>query len=168
MNLDMTKLEPLLGKVINEVGAAQNAALVIVGDKLGLFRALVEGPMTPAELAAKTGTYERYVREWLSAQAASGFATYDVSAKKFSLSPEQAAVFGIEDSPHNMSGAFMGLASAYEDHEARRRLHHRRGPRLGLALQLPVLWYRAPFRARLSREPDRRMAAVARRRGFEA
>jgi ubiquinone/menaquinone biosynthesis C-methylase UbiE len=116
MNLDMTKLEPLLGKVINEVGAAQNAALVIVGDKLGLFRALAEGPMTPAELAKKTGTYERYVRDWLSAQAASGFATYDVSVKKFSLSPEQAAVFGIEDSPHNMSGAFMGLASAYEDH----------------------------------------------------
>jgi ubiquinone/menaquinone biosynthesis C-methylase UbiE len=116
MELDQTKLEPLLGKVINEVGAAQNAALVIVGDRLGLFRALADAPMTPAELAQKTGTYERYIREWLSAQAATGFVTYNTASKKFSLTPEQAAVFGV-DSPVNMSGAFLGLASAYEDHE---------------------------------------------------
>jgi hypothetical protein len=77
MNLDMSKLEPLLGTVVNELGAASNAALVIVGDKLGLFRALAAGPMTPAELAGKTGTHERLVREWLSAQAASGFVAYD-------------------------------------------------------------------------------------------
>jgi hypothetical protein len=57
MNLDMSKLEPLLGTVINELGAASNAALVIVGDKLGLFRTLAAGPMTPAELAKKTGTH---------------------------------------------------------------------------------------------------------------
>ena len=73
MNLDMQKLEPLLGKVVNEMGAASNGALVILGDKLGLFRALSQGAMTSAELAAATGTHERYVREWLSAQAASGF-----------------------------------------------------------------------------------------------
>ena len=76
MNLDMQKLEPLLGKVVNEMGAASNGALVILGDKLGLFRALSQGAMTSAELAAATGTHERYVREWLSAQAASGFVDY--------------------------------------------------------------------------------------------
>ena len=70
----MTKLEPLLGTMVNEMGAAANAALVLIGDKLGLFRALArQSALTPAELAAKTGTHERYVREWLSAQAASGF-----------------------------------------------------------------------------------------------
>jgi SAM-dependent methyltransferase len=115
MNLDPAKLEPLLGKVINELGAAQNAALVIVGDKLGLFRGLVDEPATPGELAKKTGTIERYVREWLSAQAASGFATYDAASKRFSLTPEQAAIFAVE-SPFNMTGGFIGLPSAYEDH----------------------------------------------------
>src|SRR5262245_17429743 len=65
------KARVLLGTVVNEIGAASNAALVILGDKLGLFRALAEGAVTSAELARKTGTHERYVREWLSAQAAS-------------------------------------------------------------------------------------------------
>jgi len=77
MNLDMSKLEPLLGTMVNELGAAANAALVLIGDKLGLFRALAAGAVTPAELAERTDTHERYVREWLSAQAASGFVTYD-------------------------------------------------------------------------------------------
>ena len=115
MNLDMSKLEPLLGTVINELGAASNAALVIIGDKLGLFRALSAGAMTPAELAAKTGTHERYVREWLSAQAASGFVTYDAKTRLFSMSPEQAAVFADEDSPVHMAGGFYPLLAAYAD-----------------------------------------------------
>ena len=115
MNLDMSKLEPLLGTVINELGAASNAALVIIGDKLGLFRALSAGAMTPAALAAKTGTHERYVREWLSAQAASGFVSYDDKTRLFSLSPEQAAVFADEDSPVHLVGGFYPLLSAYAD-----------------------------------------------------
>lgn len=116
MDLDQTKLEPLLGQVVNELGAAQNAALVIVGDKLGLFRALAGEAVTPAELAKKTGTVERYVREWLSAQAASGYATYDKTTRKFSLTPEQAAVFAV-DGPFNMAGGFEALPSAFEDHD---------------------------------------------------
>ena len=63
MDVDMSKLEALLGTVVNELGAASNAALVILGDKLGLFRTLAEGMMTSAELAKRTGTHERYVRE---------------------------------------------------------------------------------------------------------
>ena len=115
MNLDMSKLESLLGTVVNEMGAASNAALVIVGDKLGLFRALSTGQMTSAELAANTGTNERYVREWLSAQAASGFVTYDAASGLFSMSPEQAAVFADEDSPVHVTGGFHFLSAIYAD-----------------------------------------------------
>jgi predicted transcriptional regulator len=100
MRLDMTKLEPLLGMMVNELGAAANAALVLTGDKLGFYKALAgSDPVTPAELAEKTGTHERYVREWLSAQAASGFVTYDAGSGRFTLSPEQAAVLADDDSP---------------------------------------------------------------------
>lgn len=115
MTLDMTKLEPLLGTVVNEIGAASNAALVILGDKLGLFRALSADAMTSDELARRTGTHERYVREWLSSQAASGFVTYDAGSNRFSLSPEQAAVFADEDSPVLMTGGFISLSAIYAD-----------------------------------------------------
>jgi len=115
MTLDMTKLEPLLGTVVNELGAAANAALVLVGDKLGLYRALATGALTPMELGRKTGTQERYVCEWLSAQAASGFVTYDPEAGTFSLSPEQAAVFADEESPAFMAGGFYSLAAVFAD-----------------------------------------------------
>lgn len=87
MAIDPQKLEPLLGMMVNEIGAAANAALVLVGDKLGLYKALASGgAATTAELAARTGTAERYVREWCCAQAASGFITYDAAANTFSLS----------------------------------------------------------------------------------
>lgn len=115
MDLDMTKLEPLLGTMVNEIGAAANAALVLTGDKLGLYRALADGPLTPAQLAAKTGTHERYVREWLGAQAASGYVSYDAAAGTFWLSPEQAAVFADEDSPVLMTGGFFSLAAVFAD-----------------------------------------------------
>jgi len=115
MNLDSKKLEALLGTVVTEMGAASNAALVIVGEKLGLFRALADGPVTSAELARKTGTYERLVREWLSAQAASGFVTYHEADGTFSLSPEQATVFADENSPAYVAGGFALLTSVYAD-----------------------------------------------------
>ena len=115
MTLDMTKLEPLLGTMVNEMGAAANAALVLTGDKLGLYRALADGPLTPAQLAAKTGTHERYIREWLAAQAASGFVTYDATKQTFTLSPEQAAVFADPESPFNMTGGFYSLSAVYND-----------------------------------------------------
>ena len=115
MTLDMNKLEPLLGKVVNELGAASNAALVILGDKLGLFRALSQGKMTSAELAKRTGTHERYVREWLSAQAATGFIDYDKDTQKFSMTPEQAAVFAVDGSPVLMTGGFNLMSAVYQD-----------------------------------------------------
>jgi len=102
--VDMDKLNLFMGKMLGDVGAAANAALIRTGDRLGLYKTLAEkGPMTSAELAKATGTTERYVREWLSAQAASGYVEYDTQSKKFSMLPEQAMVFADEDSP-----VFMG------------------------------------------------------------
>lgn len=115
MNLDQSKLEQLLGTVVNELGAASNAALVVLGDRLGLFRVLAEGPMTSAELAGRTGTHERYVREWLSAQAASGFVSYNEKTHAFSMTPEQAAVFADEGSAVAMIGGFSLLTAVYHD-----------------------------------------------------
>jgi ubiquinone/menaquinone biosynthesis C-methylase UbiE len=113
--LDSTKLESLLATMVNEIGAAANAALILIGDKLGLFRALAGERLTSAELAARTGTHERYVREWLASQAASGFVAYDAATGRFTLSPEQAAVFADEDSPVNMTGGFHSLAAVFAD-----------------------------------------------------
>ncbi len=77
MPVDHAKLEAFMGKMINEMGAAMNGFLILLGDRLGLYRAMAgAGPMTSAQLAAKTGTAERYVREWLNAQAAGGFVEY--------------------------------------------------------------------------------------------
>jgi SAM-dependent methyltransferase len=114
--LDEHKLHDLLGLMVSELGAAQNAALVILGDELGLYTALADhGPMSSVELAAMTGTHERYIREWLSAQAASGFVTYESQQQRFSLSPEQRAVLGESDSSVNMVGGFQALVATYAD-----------------------------------------------------
>ncbi|MDB2606901.1 methyltransferase domain-containing protein, partial [Zobellia sp.] len=88
----------------------------LLGDKLGLYKCLAQsGSMNSTELADETGTAERYVREWLSAQAASGYVTYDAKAKNFSMTPEQAAVFGNEKSPVFMTGAFYAITAVYND-----------------------------------------------------
>jgi SAM-dependent methyltransferase len=116
MTLNMEKLEPLLHMMVGDLGAAANAALVLVGDKVGLYRALAEhGPLDSQGLAGKTGTHERYVREWLSAMAASGYVDYDETAGTFSLTPEQAAVLADPDSPVNMTGGFYSLAAVFAD-----------------------------------------------------
>src|SRR5215510_8863833 len=88
--LDPQKLEQFVFKAVDEVGATLNAALVVMGDKLGLYRALAgAGPLTPAEVASRTETAERYVREWLNAQAAGGYVEYDPDSGRYSLPPEQ-------------------------------------------------------------------------------
>ncbi len=116
MNLDTSKLESLLGTMVNELGAASNGALVLIGDKLGLYRKLAEkGPLDSQSLAESTGTNERYVREWLAAQAASGFVMYDAGSRRFHMTPEQAAVLADAESPVNMTGGFYSLAAVYAD-----------------------------------------------------
>ena len=112
--VDQEKLNALLGQAVVEVGATWNAALVLIGEELGLYKALARfGPMNVAELASQTDTNERYIREWLSAQAAGGFVTYDPALDRFSLTPEQAFALADEDSPAYLPGAFqVALAGA--------------------------------------------------------
>jgi SAM-dependent methyltransferase len=104
--LDMDKLNAFIGQFVGDLGAAVHAGMVVIGEKLGLYKALATGPMTPAELAAKTQTDERYLREWLSSQAAGGYITYDDKTGKFSLTEEQAFTLAKEDSPAYLPGAF--------------------------------------------------------------
>jgi len=104
--LDMDKLNVFMGRFVGDLGAAVHAGLVVIGEKLGLYKALAEGPLTMAELASRTKTDERYLREWLSSQAAGGYITYDAKTQKFSLSAEQAFALAKEDSPAYLPGAF--------------------------------------------------------------
>jgi SAM-dependent methyltransferase len=104
--LDMNKLNAFIGQFVTDLGASVHAGMVVIGEKLGLYKALATGPMTSAELAAKTGTDERYLREWLASQAAGGYITYDQSTDKFSLTTEQAFTLATEDSPAYLPGAF--------------------------------------------------------------
>jgi SAM-dependent methyltransferase len=106
MAVDMDKLNNFMGRFVGDLGAAVHAGMVVIGEKLGLYKALAEKAMTSHELAEKTDTDERYVREWLSSQAAGGYITYDEKADKFSLSEEQAFALAKEDSPAYLPGAF--------------------------------------------------------------
>jgi 2-polyprenyl-3-methyl-5-hydroxy-6-metoxy-1,4-benzoquinol methylase len=101
------KMHAFLGKVVGDFGAALGSSLVYLGQKLGLFKAMAEaGPVTAAELAQKTSTNERYIREWLINQAASGYVEYDPATQRYSLSPEQAVAMTDESSPFFVGGGF--------------------------------------------------------------
>jgi SAM-dependent methyltransferase len=105
--IDGAKLEAFVFRAVDEVGATLNAALVVMGDKLGLYRAMAgAGPLTPDELAKRTGTAERYVREWLSNQAAGGYVEYDPETGRYTLPPEQAMALTDESSPAYIPGFF--------------------------------------------------------------
>lgn len=106
MAIDTEKLNSFLGRFVGDLGASVHSGMVVIGEKLGLYKALAEGPVNSAELAAKTGTDERYVREWLSSQAAGGYVTYEEKTRKFSLSEEQAFTLANEESPAYIPGAF--------------------------------------------------------------
>jgi hypothetical protein len=108
--------------MLDDLGGTSSIALVRLGDSLGLYKAQhAGGPMTSAELAAKAGVHERYLREWLSHQAASGYVAYDPATATFSLPEEQALAFAVDDSPVNMLGGFeaafkTGGGVAWGDH----------------------------------------------------
>ena len=104
--LNMDKLNAFIGQFVTDLGAAVHAGMVVIGEKLGLYKALATGPMTAAQLAGKTKTDERYIREWLSSQAAGGYVTYDEKTGQFSLTQEQAFALANEDSPAYLPGAF--------------------------------------------------------------
>ena len=111
-------LNALLGQAVQDMGAALQAPLILIGDKLGLYRAMGDGvPVTPAELAKKTKTSERYIREWLNANAAGKLVEYDAKAGTYFLSPEQALVLALDDTPVHLPGFYHLLASLMKDEE---------------------------------------------------
>ena len=167
-DIDEAKLEAFAGLVATELGAALNAALVTLGDELGLYRSMADGqPVSAAELAARTGTQERYVREWLNVQAASGFVLHEDDA--FVLPPEHALVLADESSPFLMTAASRPrtppsrcastLAERFVDGDGLGWHEHHHG-----------LWHGTAraFGDHVPHVPDRRVAAGARRRRGEA
>ena len=113
MAINETTLNELLGRALVDVGGTYQTALAVIGDKLGLYKALANTePQTPAELAAQTGTAERYIREWLNGNAAGGYVTYHADTGRYSLSPEQALVLADENSPAFFLGGFQAAHAA--------------------------------------------------------
>ncbi|HWP42220.1 MAG TPA: methyltransferase domain-containing protein, partial [Blastocatellia bacterium] len=113
MAINEEKLNQFMQRAVNDLGATFHAAMVVIGDKLGLYKALAEaGPLTPAQLAERTGTVERYVREWLASQAAGGYVSYDSETGKYSMTEEQAFALADESSPAYLPGGFLLAVSA--------------------------------------------------------
>jgi SAM-dependent methyltransferase len=114
--IDEQKLEAFMGQFVGDLGAAMTAPLVLIGDKLGLYKAMADSePVTPQQLADRTDCHERYIREWLCQQAASGYVHYDASDGTFTLPPEQAMALADEDSPAFIPGAFQLVAAVIKD-----------------------------------------------------
>jgi 2-polyprenyl-3-methyl-5-hydroxy-6-metoxy-1,4-benzoquinol methylase len=113
MAVNEEKMNELLGRFLNDFGGTFHSALAVIGDKLGLYKAMAEaGPLTSEELSKRTGTTERYVREWLASQAAGGYATYDAATRRFFLTEEQALALTDENGPVFLPGAFQVALSA--------------------------------------------------------
>jgi len=116
MDAPSQQMADFAGKILTDLGAAAVGSLVVIGDKLSLYKTLSESDsLTSTQLAERAGVTERYVREWLAANAASGYVNYDASTKTFSMSPEQTAVFADEESPFFMAGGFASICSLYID-----------------------------------------------------
>jgi SAM-dependent methyltransferase len=114
MTIDETKLNDFVNKCVGDIGATMSSILVVLGDRLGLWKAMASsGPTTAAELATRTECAERYVREWLDAQASSGYVTYDPVTKRYTLPPEQALALADETSPAFFPGLFEVAAACW-------------------------------------------------------
>lgn len=114
--IDQDRLEAFVGRFANDLGAVLHAATVLVGDRLGLYAAMGDGrPTTAGELADRTGCDERYLREWLATQAASGYVEYDADSGRFHLTPEQALALTSENNPFFAPGGLQVAASAIKD-----------------------------------------------------
>jgi 2-polyprenyl-3-methyl-5-hydroxy-6-metoxy-1,4-benzoquinol methylase len=114
--MDMGKLNAFMGRAVGDMGAAMHSVLIVLGDRLGLYKAMGDSlPVSPAELAKRTGTNERYVREWLNANAASGYMTYDAATGKYTLPPEQAFALATENSPAFIPGIFHIVSACFHD-----------------------------------------------------
>ena len=168
--IDEAKLNELMGRMLGDLGGAMSIALVRMGDSLGLYKALHnKGPLTPAGLAAATGTAERYVREWLAAQAAADYVAYDKATGTFSLPPEQAMVFADEDSPVFLMGAFDAAAAMLES-QSKVQAAFKTGGGVQWGDQAGCCFCATArfFRPGLSREPGCQLVARTRRRCRQA
>jgi SAM-dependent methyltransferase len=117
MAIDEQKLNAFLGKAVGDLGAALSAVLISIGDELGLYRALAEAPLTSTELAARTGTNERYIREWLGNQAAGGYVDHDSKTNRYFLNPEQALCLADPKGPVDLPGAYLIVQDLYHVRE---------------------------------------------------
>ena len=116
MAINEATFQQFLDKMLDDAGAAMGIGLVLLGDKLGLYKALAAaGPLTSSELASRTGTAARYVREWAAAQAAGGYINFDSATERFSISPEQALVLADENGPAFFPAMFEIAAAAARD-----------------------------------------------------
>jgi SAM-dependent methyltransferase len=122
MAVNEERLNAFLGKAVSDLGAAISAVLILLGDELGLYRALRDAPLTAPELAARTGTHERYVREWLGNQAACGYVEYDAASGKYSLGEEQALCLANPNGPVDLPGAYAVVEDLF--HIKRRALEN--------------------------------------------
>jgi len=114
MSLNEDKLNALLGKFVGDLGATMHAGSIVIGEKLGLYKAMAtpDERVTAGELANRTNTNERYVREWLNANAASGYVEYDADEDAYYMTPEQAYVMTNEENAAYLPGAFVLATSA--------------------------------------------------------
>jgi SAM-dependent methyltransferase len=117
MSVDQEKLNAFLGKAVGDLGAAISGVLISIGDELGLYRALAKEPLTAAELAARTHTHERYVREWLGNQAASGYVEYDAANNRYHLNAEQTLCLADPAGPVDLPGAYLLVQDLYHVRE---------------------------------------------------
>ncbi|CAM5351387.1 class I SAM-dependent methyltransferase [Rhodanobacter lindaniclasticus] len=122
MPVNEERLHAFLGKAVGDLGAAISATLILVGDELGFYKALAAGPLAAAELAKRTGTAERYVREWLANQAAGGYVEYDTASDKYALNEEQALCMADPNGPVDLPGAYAIVEAVF--HAKQRTLEH--------------------------------------------
>ena len=115
--IDDGKFQALFGKALSDIGGAMALLMAYMGDGLGLYRAMRDGPGDSAAIAARAGIDERYMREWLSANAATGYVDYDAAAGTFSLSPEAAVLLAAEGDPRCLQGFFQAVKSVFDDEE---------------------------------------------------
>jgi 2-polyprenyl-3-methyl-5-hydroxy-6-metoxy-1,4-benzoquinol methylase len=138
--LDEAKLNEFVNKVVMDIGSTMSSILVVIGDRLGLWKAMAaHGPITPSELAKRTETAERYIREWLDAQASAGYVSYDAATRRYALPPEQAVALADESSPAFMPGLFEVAAACWAATD--KTTHHfRNGHGLAWGDQHPCLF----------------------------
>ena len=155
------RLNAVIGQVVSDFGATASSALMVLGDKLGLYRAMDgAGPTTSEELAKRTSTTERYVRDWLVNQAAGGFIDYDPQTQRYTLPPESALALARENNPYFVVGGFelfllydpvgAGNSGGFQD---------RRRPRVGPPCAWALRRNRALLPARVHGQSRRQLAS---------